>query len=243
MAQAPDISVVVPVKDEAENVATLIEEIRTALEGRSYEMVFVDDASKDKTVDVLLGLKARMPELRIVRHPENCGQSSAIRTGVFKARGATVAVLDGDGQNPPGEIPKLLARYEAPSRNVKLGMVMGQRLKRQDNAAKRWASRFANNLRGSLLKDRTRDTGCGLKVFSREAFLRLPYFHGMHRFMPALMLREGYEVDFVDVGHRPRERGKSKYGVIDRAFQATPDLLGVMWLRSRTRLPSDRIEV
>ncbi len=120
---------------------------------------------------------------------------------------------------------------------------MGQRLKRQDNFAKRWASRFANNLRGALLKDRTRDTGCGLKVFSREAFLRLPYFHGMHRFMPALMLREGYEVDFVDVSHRPRERGKSKYGVIDRALQATPDLLGVMWLRSRTRLPSDRIEV
>lgn len=240
---APEISVVVPVKDEAENVASLIEEIRAALKGRSYEMVFVDDASKDATVKVLLDLRRNIPELRVVRHPENCGQSSAIRTGVLKAHGETIAVLDGDGQNPPGEIPKLLERYEAPGRNAKLGLVMGQRRKREDNIAKRWASRFANKVRGSLLKDRTRDTGCGLKVFSREAFLRLPYFHGMHRFMPALMLREGYEIDFVDVSHRPRERGKSKYGVIDRALQATPDLLGVLWLRSRTRLPSDRIEV
>src|SRR5262249_46264429 len=161
------------------------------LKGRSYEMVFVDDASKDATVDTLLNLKRTIPELRVIRHPENCGQSSAIRTGVFKAKCETIAVLDGAGQNPPGEFPKLLDRYEAPGRNIKLGIVMGQRLKRQDNVAKRYASRFANWLRGSLLKDRTRDTGCGLKVFSRDAFLRLPYFHGMHRFMPALMLREG----------------------------------------------------
>lgn len=238
-----EISVVVPVKDEAESVGKLIEEIRAALKGRSYEMVFVDDCSRDQTIDTLRNLRRNIPELRIISHPENCGQSSAIRTGVFKARGRTIAILDGDGQNPPGEIPKLLERYEAPTRHAKLGLVMGQRLKRQDNIAKRWASRFANWLRSSLLKDRTRDTGCGLKVFSREAFLRLPYFHGMHRFMPALMLREGYEVEFVDVSHRPRERGQSKYGVIDRALQATPDLLGVVWLRSRTRLPSERIEL
>lgn len=243
MPQAPDISVVVPVKDEAENVTKLIEEIRAALTGRAYEMVFVDDCSKDGTVQALLDLRKTIPELRIVRHPENCGQSSGIRTGVFKARGEKIIVMDGDGQNNPADIPALLARYEAPSRNPKLALVMGQRVGRQDTWAKREASKLANRIRNGILHDRTRDTGCGLKLFSREAFLRLPYFHGMHRFMPALMLREGYEIDFVDVSHRPRERGQSKYGVIDRALQTLPDLFGVVWLRSRTRLPSDRIEL
>jgi glycosyltransferase involved in cell wall biosynthesis len=238
-----EISVVVPVKDEEENVGKLIEEIRAALKGRAYEIIFVDDCSRDGTIEALRSLRRNIPELRIISHPENCGQSSAIRSGVLKARGATVVILDGDGQNDPADIPKLITRYEAPGNDPKLGLVMGQRVGRQDTWVKRKASRFANWVRNNALKDRTRDTGCGLKVFSREAFLRLPYFHGMHRFMPALMLREGFEVDFVDVGHRPRERGTSKYGVLDRALQTIPDLLGVVWLRSRTRLPSDRIEL
>jgi glycosyltransferase involved in cell wall biosynthesis len=238
-----EISVVVPVRDEEENVAKLIGEIRAALSSRPYEMIFVDDASRDRTLKVLKELRRAMPELRVVRHPENCGQSSAIRTGVFAAHGRTVVVLDGDGQNDPADIPALLERYGAPTRNSKLALVMGQRLGRQDSWAKRSASRFANWLRNQALQDRTSDTGCGLKVFAREAFLRLPYFHGMHRFMPALMLREGYEIDFVPVRHRAREKGRSKYGVIDRALQTLPDLFGVMWLRSRTRLPSDRIEL
>jgi dolichol-phosphate mannosyltransferase len=238
-----DISVVIPVKDEAGNVAALLAEIRAALAGRSFEVVFVDDGSRDGTADVLKAERAAAPELRIIRHEASCGQSSAIRTGVFMARAPIIVTLDGDGQNDPADIPALLAKMEAADRSPGLGLVMGQRIGRRDSLKKRLASRIANWIRSRALADNTRDVGCGLKAFSREAFLRLPYFSGMHRFVPALMQREGYEVAFVPVNHRPRGAGRSKYGVLDRALQATPDLLGVMWLRWRTHLPKSRIEL
>ena len=239
---AVDISVVIPVKDEAGNVVKLLAEVRAALAGRSFEVIFVDDGSSDGTQAALVAERPRAPELRIVQHSENCGQSSAIRTGVFLAKGGLIVTLDGDGQNDPADIPALLAKYEAAA-NSRLGLVMGQRRSRHESQGKRIASKLANRIRSAVLGDKTRDVGCGLKLFRREAYLRLPYFHGMHRFIPALMLREGYDIDFVDVNDRPRGSGKSKYGVLDRALQATPDLLGVIWLKRRTRLPKSRTEL
>lgn len=235
-------SVVIPVKDERGNVLTLLAEIRAAMAGRPFEVIFVDDCSGDDTADILLAARGEAPELRIIRHSENCGQSSAIRTGVLAARGDFIITLDGDGQNDPADIPKLLAKFKA-AETPKLAMVAGQRLKRQDSWSKKLASKIANQVRGAMLGDHTRDTGCGLKLFRRDAYLRLPYFSAMHRFFPALFMREGYEIDFVDVGHRPRGSGSSKYGVFDRALQSIPDLFGVMWLRMRTHLPSDRTEL
>lgn len=235
---APELSVVVPVKDEQDNVRPLIDEIVAALRDRvPFEIVYVDDGSKDATPAALAAARADVPELRIVRHERNSGQSAGVRTGVRFARSPLVATLDGDGQNDPADIPKLLAAYRSagPSENVKL--VGGQRLKRQDTAAKRWASRGANRLRAWLLKDDTRDTGCGLKLFERQAFLDLPYFDHLHRFLPALFKRDGYNIRLVDVSHRPRTRGASKYGVIDRALVSIRDLMGVMWLMKRRRLP------
>jgi glycosyltransferase involved in cell wall biosynthesis len=240
---AVDFSVVIPVKDEAGNVAALLAEVRAALAGRAFEVIFVDDGSSDATPQALQACKGRAPELRVVRHSENCGQSSAIRSGVFFARGAKIITLDGDGQNDPADIPALIAKFEAGSNDPKLALVMGQRRKRNEGLAKRWASKIANAVRSRALGDHTRDVGCGLKLFTREAYLRLPYFHGMHRFLPALMIREGYAIDFVDVNDRPRGSGRSKYGVLDRALQAIPDLLGVMWLKRRTRLPNERTEI
>lgn len=238
-----DFSVVIPVKDEEGNVAALLEEIRRALAGRAFEVVFVDDCSSDATVKELEACRSSAPELRILCHSQNCGQSTAIRSGVLAARGATVITLDGDGQNNPADIPRLLAIWERKDRPARLAMVAGQRLKRRDTAGKRLASWIANGVRSRVLKDGTRDTGCGLKVFSREAFLRLPYFTAMHRFLPALMRREGYALDFVDVESRARRAGQSKYRGFRRALQAVPDLVGVMWLLSRTRLPTDVREI
>ncbi len=239
---AVDISVVIPVKDEAGNVAKLLAEVRAALSGRAFEVIFVDDGSSDGTQATLLAERGSAPELRVVQHSENCGQSSAIRTGVLVAGGGVIVTLDGDGQNDPADIPALIAKFETRA-NPRLGLVMGQRRSRHESQGKRIASKLANRIRSAALGDKTRDVGCGLKLFTREAYLRLPYFHGMHRFVPALMLREGYEIDFVDVNDRPRGSGKSKYGVLDRALQATPDLLGVMWLKRRTRLPKSRTEL
>jgi glycosyltransferase involved in cell wall biosynthesis len=240
---AIDISVVIPVKDEAGNVGLLLDEVRAALAGRSYEVIFVDDGSSDATVETLLARKPAAPELRIVRHSENCGQSSAIRSGVMFARAPVVVTLDGDGQNNPADIPALVAKFETSAAKARLGLVMGQRVRRHESAQKRLASKIANWARSRALGDHTRDVGCGLKLLTRDAYLRLPYFHGMHRFLPALVIREGYEIDFVDVGDRPRRSGRSKYGVLDRAVQSIPDLLGVMWLKRRTRLPKARVEL
>ncbi len=233
----PELSVVVPVKDEAENIRPLIDEILSALRGQtSFEIIYVDDGSGPETVNALAQARAEVPELRVLRHEKNAGQSAGVRSGVNAARAPLVVTLDGDGQNDPADIPKLLGAYRA-ANDPRLKLVGGQRVKRQDTMAKRWASRFANGLRGWLLKDDTRDTGCGLKLFERQAFLDLPYFDHIHRYLPALMKRDGHAIRMVDVGHRPRTRGASKYGVIDRALVSIRDLMGVMWLMARRRLP------
>lgn len=237
MPEAVELSVVVPVKDEAGNVAPLAREIAAALTGEpAYEMVFVDDGSTDATAAELIALKPEL-RLRVLGHARNLGQSRAIRTGVRAAKGAIVVTLDGDGQNDPADIPKLLALFRADAANPLLGMVAGERAKRQDIWRKRAASRLGNWVRRKLLNDTCKDTGCGLKVFRREAFLALPYFDHMHRYLITLMLREGYEVRFIPVGHRPRGQGASKYGVLDRLAVGFSDLAGVIWLKRRFRGP------
>ena len=237
MAESIEFSVVVPVRDEEGNAAALAREIAAALDGRAYEMIFVDDSSRDDTRGELAALKSELPALRLLGHRANCGQSRAVRTGVLAARAPLIGTLDGDGQNDPADLPRLLTRLTRADAPTNLGMVGGRRAKRQDSWAKRAASRFANTVRKSLLKDGADDSGSGVKVFKREAFLRLPYFDHMHRYMPALMLREGYAVEFLDVNHRPRGAGRSKYTNLGRLAANMTDLFGVMWLRSRARLP------
>ena len=232
-AMTPEVSVVVPVHDEEGAAAVLAEEIAAAFAGRAHEIVFVDDASRDKTREQLAALKPRLPQLRLLAHRRNAGQSRAVRTGVLAARGDIIVTLDGDGQNDPADAPRLVDRLLGSP--PKVALVGGQRLKRQDTKAKRWASKTANGVRKRLLNEQADDTGCGLKVFRREAFLRLPYFDHMHRYLPALMLREGYEVAFEDVSHRARTTGRSKYTNIGRLWASLSDLLGVMWLRKRFR--------
>jgi dolichol-phosphate mannosyltransferase len=232
------LSVVVPVKNEAENIAPLIEEIVRALDGQAeFEIVYVDDGSDDDTPRVLAGMAEKVPGLRVYRHARSCGQSTAVTTGVLQARFPWIATLDGDGQNDPADIPKLLARLRIATTGEDLHMLAGWRSKRQDTWLRRLSSRVANGVRSRLLRDNTPDTGCGLKVFSRETFLRLPYFNHMHRFLPALVQRHGGRVVSVEVNHRPRERGTSKYGVHNRLWVGIVDLFGVMWLLRRARVP------
>jgi len=239
VTSTPELSVVVPVKDEVENAVPLLNEICAALRGKvRFEVVFVDDGSSDGTADALVATRRNAPELRVLRHAKNSGQSRSLRSGIIAARGRLIATLDGDGQNDPTDIPSLLAVWTKESMQPPaLGMVAGQRRKREDNAMKRLASRVGNGVRQWLLKDGTRDTGCGLKLFPREAFLALPYFDHIHRFLPALMLREGYRITHVDVHHRPRAHGKSKYGTLDRLMVSLSDLMGVRWLKRRARNP------
>ena len=232
MMGAVAISVVVPVKDEAGNVSPLAREIAAALKGQAHEIIFVDDGSSDGTGDALARMKGEIPELRVLRHDRNLGQSRGIRTGVQAARGEIIVTLDGDGQNDPADIPKLLEALKA---DPKLGMASGIRVKRKDSASRRMASRLGNSLRNRLLGDGASDTGCGLKVFRRQAFLNLPYFDHMHRFLIALMLREGVGVGFVPVNHRPRLTGRSKYTNFGRLLVSVQDLLGVRWLQRRHR--------
>lgn len=232
---APDISVVVPVHDEAGAAGALAREIADAFAGRSYEMIFVDDASRDTTLAELKALMADLPTLRVLAHATNAGQSRAVRTGVLAARAPIVVTLDGDGQNPPADAPKLADALIAAPANVAL--VGGRRAKRQDSEAKRWASRWANRIRKKLLRDDADDTGCGLKAFRRDVFLRLPYFDHIHRYLPALVIREGYENRYLDVDHRHRETGRSKYTNWGRLKASLADLLGVMWLKTRSRRP------
>ncbi len=232
---APEVTIVAPVFDEAGAAPGLAREIAAAFAGKAFEIIFVDDASRDDTRSRLLSLRAEIPELRVLTHGRNAGQSRAIRTGVLAARAPLIAMLDGDGQNDPADAPALLEalRGGPPA----LAMIGGERVNRQDNASKRWASRWANGLRRRLLDDGAADTGCGLKVFRRDAFLRLPYFDHMHRYLPALMLREGFEVAYRPVGHRARATGRSKYTNIGRLWAALSDLAGVIWLRGRARDP------
>jgi glycosyltransferase involved in cell wall biosynthesis len=235
MAAAPDISVVIPVFDEEGAAPALARETAQAFAGRSFELIFVDDASRDGTRAALEALKGEIPELRVLSHARNAGQSRAIRSGVLAARGAVIVTLDGDGQNDPADGPGLVDALGAGP--PQLALVGGERVKRQDSRAKKLGSRIGNGVRRRLLKDSANDTGCGLKAFRREAFLRLPYFDHLHRYLPALMQREGYAVAFRPVNHRQRETGRSKYTNLGRLWASVSDLLGVMWLQSRARDP------
>jgi dolichol-phosphate mannosyltransferase len=232
-----DLSVVIPVKDEAANVAPLVAELRAALDGLlDYEILYVDDGSEDGTAAEVARLQAEAPHLRLLRHMRNYGQSAAIRSGVRAARAAWIATLDGDGQNDPADIPKLwrigLTALEAPWL-----LIAGYRESRRDSWRKRFASQLANRVRRRVLGDDTPDTGCGLKLFPRVLFLDLPYFDHMHRFLPALVLREGGIVRSIPVNHRPRRGGASKYGVFDRLGVGVVDLFGVIWLKRRAARP------
>ncbi len=240
---APLISVVVPAFNEAENVENLASEIAQALSGIAYEMIFIDDASTDNTKAVLTDMKTRFPHLRVLSHHQNSGQSRGVRSGVRAARAATIATLDSDGQNDPADIPALFAQLVRKDAPDTLAMVGGRRAQRIDSAAKKVASRFGNGVRKRLLKDDADDTGCGLKLFRRQAFLDLPYFDHIHRYIPALMLREGYTIEFADVNHRAREFGESKYTNFGRLKVSIADLRGVIWLRRRMKLPGGVDEI
>ena len=230
------LSVVVPVHNEEANVVPLIDEILAALRGRTeFEIVYVDDCSRDATATHLRDTLTRVPELRAIRHVQQSGQSTAIRTGVKAARGTWIATLDGDGQNDPADIPKLLAARDAGDRAVKL--YAGWRVQRRDSNSKRWASKIANTIRARLLNDATPDTGCGIKLFERDAFLDLPYFDHMHRYLPALMQRAGWKTVSVPVNHRERASGVSNYNNLNRALVGIADLRGVAWLIRRAKRP------
>lgn len=231
--QTPELSVVVPAFNEQGNVGHLIDETAAALRGRiAFEMVFVDDGSKDGTLAELRQAQARHPELRVLAHERQSGQSTAIRTGVKAARGAWIATLDGDGQNDPADIPRLLEQRVA---RPDVKCFAGWRTNRKDDAGKRISSTVANAVRSRLLRDATPDTGCGLKLFEREAFLDLPYFDHMHRYLPALMQRAGVTTVSVPVNHRPRGAGASKYTNLGRLLVAFADLQGVAWLIRRSK--------
>ena len=232
---SPDISVVIPVFDEEGAAPALAREVASAFAGRNFELIFVDDASRDGTRAALLAMKPEIPQLRILSHAKNAGQSRAIRTGVLGARGAVIVTLDGDGQNDPADGPALVDALVAGP--AELALVGGERVKRQDSWAKRMASRIGNGVRKRLLSDTANDTGCGLKAFRREAFLRLPYFDHIHRYLPALMQREGYQTAFRPVNHRHRQTGRSKYTNLGRLWASLSDLFGVVWLQSRARNP------
>jgi len=233
----PAVSVVVPVRNEAGNIALLVAEIAKALEGQwSFEVVYVDDGSTDATEAELKRLMTQHAWLRRVRHKQSCGQSAAVRTGVAAARAPIVVTLDGDGQNDPAFIPALVRALEAG--NPRIGLVAGQRVGRKSGGFKKLQSRIANAVRGAVLRDGTRDTGCGLKAFRRAVFLGLPYFDGLHRFLPALIRREGFDIGYVDVVDRPRAHGVSNYGLWDRLWVGILDLAGVWWLiRRKKRIP------
>ncbi|MEM7498771.1 MAG: glycosyltransferase family 2 protein [Pseudomonadota bacterium] len=237
MSEKPRFTVVAPMLNEAANVARMADEIAEACAPLApFEAVFVNDGSTDGTADAIAEARLRHPWLRELRHAKPSGQSAAVRSGVVAAAAPIICTIDGDGQNPPAEIPKLVAPLIAPDADPRLGLVAGQRIGRQDTTSKRLASRVANALRAKLLHDETRDTGCGLKAFPRALFLELPFFDHLHRYLPALVKREGYRVALVDVGHRAREAGTSKYTNIGRAIVGVTDLFGVWWLIRRRRL-------
>lgn len=234
---SPLISVVVPVRNEAPNIAPLVAEIEAALAGTPHEIVYVDDGSSDATPESLRSTAATVPALRHLRHRVSCGQSAAIVTGVKAARGTWIATLDGDGQNDPADIPRLLTRAEALAAAGPPTLVAGHRVTRRDTRIKRISSRIANGVRSRLLRDSTPDTGCGLKVFPRALFLDLPHFDHMHRYLPALVLRQGGRVVSEPVNHRPRREGRSNYGTLDRLAVSLLDLVGVAWLQRRWKRP------
>jgi dolichol-phosphate mannosyltransferase len=234
--ETPWLSVVVPLKNEAENVDFVTEGIVAACADLGpFEIVYVDDGSTDDTAARVLALRARFRVVRLVRHPRSAGQSAAVHSGVGFARGSAICTLDGDGQNPPSEIAKLVARLDGRRFPEGVGLIAGERVGRQDTASKRIASRWANGLRAWLLKDGTRDSGCGLKLFPRDVFLALPYFDHMHRYLPALIARDGWRTLHVDVAHASRHAGRSNYANLGRALVGAVDLFGVMWLIERRK--------
>lgn len=228
------VSIVVPVRNEAENVSPLIAEIAAALDGRwNYEIIYVNDGSTDATAERLAAIMKQRANLRHLKHATSFGQSAAVRSGVRAARGAIVATLDGDGQNNPAFLPDLISAIE--NGGVQVGLAAGQRVGRKDTGFKKLQSRIANGVRNGILRDGTRDTGCGLKAFPRDVFLAMPYFDGLHRFLPALVRREGYHIAYVDVIDRPRHSGVSNYGFFDRLWIGIMDLAGVWWLIRRKK--------
>ena len=238
MEQPPNLSIVIPVCNEEESIGALLKEIDQVVEHSiGYEIVVVDDGSRDGTLAVLNGLKQELSQLRVIRHLQNSGQSTAIRTGIKQARAQWIATLDGDGQNDPADIPALYRKLVEEEQSDPSLVVAGHRKKRKDHWFRSFYSRIANRIRARLLRDETPDTGCGLKVFSRERFLDLPYFDHMHRYIPALFIRQGGRVISVEVNHRPREQGTSKYGFHNRFWVGISDLLGVRWLLKRAKNP------
>ncbi len=235
----PLISVVVPVLNEAENIEPLVREIVAALSGKyAYEIVYVDDGSTDDTLTIAQGLMPQVPALRIVHHAQRTGQSFAVRSGVKAAHGVWIGTLDGDGQNDPADLPRLLDRALAGGEG--LGLVGGWRTQRKDTLWKKIGSKIGNGVRQFFLRDNCPDSGCGIKVFRRDAFLDLPAFHALHRFTPALMISRGWQCTYVPVNHRSRERGVSKYNNLQRALVGIVDLVGVAWLRKRARIVKSR---
>ena len=235
-AAAPAVSIVVPVRNEADNIAPLVDEIAAALDKDvDFELIYVNDGSSDRTQAALIELMASRPWLRQIKHRTSCGQSAAVSSGVLHARAGIIVTLDGDGQNDPAFIPALLEALAAGAPRV--GLVAGQRVGRQATGFKKFQSRLANAVRNVVLRDGTRDTGCGLKAFRRDLFLALPYFDGLHRYLPALVRREGYDIGYVDVVDRPRRFGTSNYGMWDRLWVGILDLFGVWWLIRRRRVP------
>jgi dolichol-phosphate mannosyltransferase len=232
-----DLSVVIPVCNEEESIGTLINEITHALDGQyQHEIIVIDDGSTDNTLEVLLKIKQDLSTLRIIKHLKNSGQSTAVRTGVQHAKSNWIATLDGDGQNDPADIPNLYNELVDNQNSDPWLVVAGYRKKRKDTWLKRISSKYANGIRDKLLRDGTPDTGCGLKIFSRDSFLALPYFDHMHRYIPALFQRQGGRVVSVEVNHRYRMQGTSKYGFHNRLWVGIVDILGVRWLQNRARL-------
>ncbi|GAA6181827.1 glycosyltransferase family 2 protein [Shimia sp. NS0008-38b] len=236
-ATSPDVSIVVPAKNEAENLPGLIRGIHDAFASttHSIEIIVVDDKSDDNSLTVLEKLRSEFSELRVLTHPQSAGQSAAVHSGTRAAKAAIICTLDGDGQNPPSELPRLVAPLLAADAPAELALVAGQRVGRQDTMSKKLASKAANGIRSFILKDETRDTGCGLKSFKRDAFLELPYFDHMHRYLPALFSMNNWTVAHVDVSHRAREAGRSNYSNLQRALVGLVDLFGVAWLIRRRK--------
>lgn len=231
----PEFSVVSPVRNEAENVESLVFEIADALDGRAFEIIFVDDSSTDDTRARLFALKGRIPQLRVLGHRKNAGQSRAVRTGVMAARSNIIITLDGDGQNDPKDLAGLLGQLTRADAPKELALVQGRREKRIDSGWKKFGSRFANRVRRAILKDGNSDSGCGVRAFRKDAYLQLPYFDHMHRYLPALVARDGWRTLHQDVAHAQRHAGTSNYSNLARAIVGIHDLMGVMWLIKRRK--------